>query len=189
MPLSVVDALTDLERALSGIDVAWYIFGAQAAIIHGAARVTADIDVTVDVAEKSTTQLVQAVVACGFTLRVEDDDDELIARTRVLPMVHEATSLPVDLVLAGPGLEELFFQRAERVEIGGHRFPVASAEDVVVMKILSGRSRDIEDVEAIMAAKGTTLDFPHIEGLLATLEEALDQSDLLSQLQRLRRRE
>ena len=68
-----------------------------------------------------------------------------------------------------------------------HRFPVASAEDLVVMKILSGRPRDIEDVAAIVAAKRPELDFGHIESLLATLEEALDQSDLLSQLERIRR--
>lgn len=34
-----------------------------------------------------------------------------VERTRVLPMVHRGTAIPVDMVLAGPGLEELFLSR------------------------------------------------------------------------------
>ncbi len=188
MPSKIAEALQDLGRALSDLDLRWYIFGAQAAIIHGATRATADVDVTVDLGERTRAQLVEAVKARGFILRVDEDDAEFIAQTRVVPMVHEPTSLPFDLVLAGPGLEELFFERAEAVEIEGRRFPVASVEDMVVMKILAGRARDLEDAEAIVAAQGESMNFAHIEGLLRTLEEALDQSDLLTELEHIRRR-
>lgn len=33
---------------------------------------------------------------------------EFVARTRVLPFLHQATGIPLDVVLAGPGLEKLF---------------------------------------------------------------------------------
>ena len=149
---------------------------------------TADLDVTVDPGERTTAQLVEAMKAHGFLLRVDDDDDEFFEQTRVVPLVHEGSSLPVDVVLAGPGLEELFFERVDLIEIEGDRFPVASAEDVVVMKLLAGRGRDIEDAEAIVAARGESMDFAHIEDLLETLEQALNQSDLLPQLEQIRRR-
>ncbi|HEY5617144.1 MAG TPA: hypothetical protein VIK60_04325 [Vicinamibacterales bacterium] len=43
----VAELLADLATALDEAGVAWYLFGAQAAILHGAARLTADVDVTV----------------------------------------------------------------------------------------------------------------------------------------------
>jgi len=43
----VADLLADAATALSEGGVPWYLFEAQAAILHGAARLTADVDVTV----------------------------------------------------------------------------------------------------------------------------------------------
>ena len=40
--------------------------------------------------------------AAGFELRF--DDPEFPRRTRVLPFVHGATGMPLDVVLAGSGL-------------------------------------------------------------------------------------
>jgi hypothetical protein len=53
------------------------------------------------------------------------DPDAFVARTRVLPFLHVSTGLsPLDLVLAGPGIEDTFIQRAIRVEIEGPAVPV-----------------------------------------------------------------
>jgi hypothetical protein len=38
------DALAALAASLQGLD--WYLFGAQAALLYGSTRLTADIDVT-----------------------------------------------------------------------------------------------------------------------------------------------
>jgi hypothetical protein len=54
------------------------------------------------------------------------DVDGFVARTRVLPFVHEATQLPLDLVLAGSGLEEEFLSRARLLDLGGAVVPVLS---------------------------------------------------------------
>ena len=45
----VADLLEDLGAALDTLGVRWYLFGAQAAILYGVARLTADVDVTVQV--------------------------------------------------------------------------------------------------------------------------------------------
>jgi hypothetical protein len=56
-----------------------------------------------------------ALEARGFELRLRDADD-FVERTRVLPMMHRATGMPVDVVLAGPGPEELFLKHARHRE-------------------------------------------------------------------------
>jgi hypothetical protein len=63
--------------------------------------------------------------------------------------------------------------------IEGTTVPVASAEDIIVMKLLAGRPKDVEDVVAIAAAQGERLDIAYIRQTLRELEQALSQSDLV----------
>lgn len=56
-------------------------------------------------------------------------------------------------LLAAPGLEDLFFQRSRLHRIEGIHVPVGSAEDLVIMRILAGRPKDLDDTVAILAAK------------------------------------
>jgi hypothetical protein len=180
MPSPVVDLLADLTAALDGAEVPWYLFGAQAAILHGVNRLTADVDVSVQLPPTvSTAALVGLIEGRGFRNRIPDSD--FVERTRVIPFVHIKTSMPLDVVLAGPGLEEQFFTRVGVREIEGVRVRVASAEDVVVMKILAGRPKDTDDVVSILDAN-PALDLRYVRDTLAMLEQALAQSDLLPAL-------
>ena len=54
------------------------------------------------------------------------------------------------------------------------------------MKILGGRSKDREDVVAIIAAQGPALNYERIRATLELLEKALDRSDLVVELGRAR---
>ena len=51
-PQPVADLLADLARGLAALGVRWFLFGAQAAILHGSARLSADVDVTVELPEE-----------------------------------------------------------------------------------------------------------------------------------------
>jgi hypothetical protein len=56
MSSPVADLLRDLSRAFAEFGVPWYLFGAQAALLYGAARLTADVDVTVRLSEGISTE-------------------------------------------------------------------------------------------------------------------------------------
>lgn len=176
MRSALAEALAALARVLEKLEAPWYLFGAQAALLYGAARLTADVDVTVQLGDRQTAELVRALEKAGFRLRVRDVG-EFVARTRVLPIVHRRSAMPVDLVLAGQGLEERFFRRRRRRMIDGVRVPVASPEDMVVMKVLAGRGKDEDDAVAILAAQ-RKLNLAQVRKTVIALERALDQSDL-----------
>ena len=177
MPSPIADLLADLAAALDRAGVSWYLFGAQAAILYGAARLTADVDVTIQLPEAlSLAELVGSFEEGGFRQRIPDPT--FIDRTRVIPFVHIKSGLPLDMVLAGPGLEERFFARVKVRDIDRIPVRVASAEDIVVMKVLAGRPKDLDDVVAIVAAQEGRLDFSYIRETLAALEQALSQRDL-----------
>jgi hypothetical protein len=174
----VGELLADLAAALGPTGVGWYLFGAQAAIVYGAARLTADVDVTVRLPDSmSSLQLSQHLANRGFEPRISDP--AFIERTRVIPFAHVATTLPLDVVLAGPGIEDQFLSRLQVHTIEDVQVHVASPEDVILMKILAGRPKDLEDVRSVVAALGARLDSDYIERTLKMLEEALSQSDLL----------
>lgn len=182
-PQPVADLLAALARALRALGVRWYLFGAQAAILHGAARLSADVDVTIDLGPRSLADVVDAL-APDFDARVTDPIT-FAEKTRVLPFVHRASRMPLDLILAGPGLEDQFFAGVAEHLIGGVRVPVVCAEDLVAMKILAGRPTDLEDVAAVARARRQDLDLGKIRETLRLLERALDRSDLLTALDRI----
>jgi hypothetical protein len=173
-----VELLRGLTAVLDRLGAAWYVFGAQAVLLWGRPRFTADIDVTVRMDPEDPRRLVDALERAGFTLRVAADD-AFVARTRVLPFIHTETHWPLDIVLAGPGLEEQFIARAVIVDLGGVRVPVIRAEDLIVTKVLAGRPKDIEDVRSVLLERVDRLDLASIRETLRLLEEALSLGDLL----------
>jgi hypothetical protein len=187
VPSPVAELLADLGAGCGDLGIRWYLFGAQAAIIHGSARLTGDVDVTVDLGSRDVHALVGSLCHHGFELRVQEVD-AFAERTGVLPFLHLASGIPVDVVLAGPGIEEMFLSRAEQRTVENVCVSVARVEDVVAMKILAGRPKDLEDAAAMLAARGAEVDRRMIRSTLRLLERALDQSDLLPQLERLLRR-
>ncbi len=177
------ELLAALAAACSELGARWYLFGAQAAMVWGRPRLTADIDVTVRQDPEDPERLVRTLEARGFALRVSDAD-QFVQRSRVLPFLHVASGLPVDIVLAGPGLEDLFLSRARLVTMGAVTVPVISPEDLIATKILAGRPKDVEDVRGILRERLPDLDIGLVRSTLALLEDALAQSDLLPAFER-----
>lgn len=183
----LAELLSDLNAVFEQISSRWYLFGAQAAIIHGAARLTADVDATVLLGDADIARLLAILEANHFHSRL-DDPAGFIERTRVLPLVHTSSNMPVDLVFGGSGLEEEFLRRAVQFDIEGVKVLVASAEDLVVMKLLSGRPKDMDDVSAILTTQAATFDYSYCREMVERLERALDRRDLLVVLDDLVRR-
>lgn len=176
-PSAPADLFADLADALGRVPASWYVFGAQAVVIWGRPRLTADVDVTVRMDPEDPERLAQALSAAGFSLRVTASPD-FVRRTRVLPFLHAASGLPLDVVLAGPGLEEVFLSRAVPVTVGNVTIPVISPEDLIATKVLAGRPKDLEDVRSILRERRAGLDLAIVRSTLTLLEDALGQNDL-----------
>ena len=172
------DLLRAFSSALRACGCRWYLFGAQAVTIWGRPRLTMDVDVTVHLASIDAAGLVACLAAVGFRLSGEFSD-EFVRTTRVLPLVYQPSGVPVDVVLAGPGLEERFLERTERVKVGDFTVPVISPEDLIVTKVLAGREKDIEDIRGILEVRGDRLDAVYVRETLTMIEDALGQSALL----------
>lgn len=161
--------------------IRWYVFGAEAVNLYGFPRKTADLDLTIDLGARRAMEIVPPLRHAGFEPRFPDE--AFIRATRVLPVVHKATKLPVDLVLAGPGLEQLFLERVRYQRVATVEVPVIAPEHLVVTKILAGRPKDLEDVRELLAIRD--IDRDEVDALLTELDEALGQSDLAARFRTL----
>jgi hypothetical protein len=153
------------------------VFGAQAVIVYGVPRLSADVDVTLSLDPDMPERFAGDMQKAGFTLRVEDPD--FVRRTRVMPFVHVATGMPLDVVLAGSGLEDEFLDRAVVTDIGGTAVPVIDRADLLIAKLLAGRPKDAEDARALWRLHGRDMDVARVRRTLGLLEEALSQNDLV----------
>jgi hypothetical protein len=173
---AVAEVLSALAAAMQERRLRWYLFGAQAAILWGSPRLSADVDVTADIQPEALDAYITAMRTHGFDLVFTDAD--FVERTRVLPFLHRASRMPVDVVFAGPGLEDEFLQRAISVDVDGTLIPVISPEDLVITKVLAGRPKDVEDIRGVLHERRDSLDVERIRAVLGLLERALGQSDL-----------
>ena len=188
--MPVAPAAVDILTALVGVLPRWgpwYLFGAQAVVAYGVPRLSADVDVTLRLTPDSPERFVDDMRVAGFELRV--DDPEFVRRTRVLPFVHVASGMPLDVVLAGSGLEDEFLTRARLLDIGGLRVPTLDPEDLIIAKVLAGRPKDLGDARGLWRARGQEMDAARIVSVLRLLEEALGQSDLTPAFEAIRRRD
>ena len=96
---------------------------------------------------------------------------------------HEPSGIEIDLSLAGRPFEREVIERAVERSVRGVSFRVATPEDIVVMKAIAMRPRDIADIGAILEA-GHELDLTRVRGLLKAFTEALESDDFLARRRR-----
>ena len=181
-PPVLAKVLAVVADALRAGGLRWYVFGAQAVLAYGRPRLTADLDITVMAELEQVPGLVSRLGAAGLVLQ-SAATERFVRRTRVLPFVHEATGIPVDIVLGGPGLEQDFVANAREIVLGGVSVPVISPEDLIVTKILAGRPKDRDDVDGVLREQLPDLDLERCRRFLSMLEAALDRDDLLPELE------
>jgi hypothetical protein len=184
IPPAAVELLTALAPVLSRWG-RWYVFGAQAVTAYGVPRLSADVDVTLALKPNDSERFIQDMAAAGFVARFPDQ--AFVRRTGVMPFVHQATAMPVDVVLAGSGLEDEFLSRARSADIGGTTIPLIEVGDLIIAKVVAGRPKDLTDASALWRLHGSALDADRLRQTLRLLEEALGQSDLVAGFDALQR--
>jgi hypothetical protein len=148
-----------LLRKLVGGDVDFVVVGGIAAVAHGSASFTQDLDIAYAPEEENLERLGRVLVALDARLRgVTDDvpfipDGRTLRRARVLTL--DTPEGPIDL-LAQPDGAPVYARLRERAlpaQIAGVEVRVASIDDLIAMKKASGRPKDLIAVEELEAIK------------------------------------
>ena len=139
--------LRDLAQALSPRGIDWAITGAVAANSYrDETRTTSDVDVLLTLASTPMTEVEASLQALGWTTTAALPEGWL------LRMAHQG-GRRIDIVATLTDYEDGALARAHRVEVNGLPVKVMAVEDVIILKLIANRYRDIADVESILAAK------------------------------------
>jgi predicted nucleotidyltransferase len=150
---------SELLQQLVANGVDFVVVGGLAAVMHGSAAITRDLDITYAPDPENLERLGRALVGLGARLRgVTDDvpfipDGRTLKRTRILTLTTPDGS--IDL-LAQPDGAPAYAQLRERAwgaELAGVDVQIASLEDLIAMKKAAGRPKDLVAVEELEAIR------------------------------------
>ena len=152
-----------LFRALNASGARYVVVGGVATVLHGYARLTADIDLIVDLETSAAEKVMQTLAGLGLRPRAPvDPADFANARIReswlhdkgmqVFSLFHpDNPLLSVDVFTHHPIEFERLFDGTERCDVGGVSIRVASIPDLIFLKRLADRPRDRDDIEKLEA--------------------------------------
>jgi hypothetical protein len=144
---------------------------------------TMDVDLTVEVPEKQEKELIKKIGE-EFRIPIENPVD-FVKRIRVLPILTKQ-GVKIDVIFAGLDYERTALKRASMVTLpSGTRARLATAEDLIIHKAISKRSRDWEDIDKILMRRGASLDRRYILGWLTELAGLMDQPDIVKNFEKL----
>lgn len=149
------------------------IMGGQAVLVHGELRQTKDIDITLGVGLEAVGELLELVRDGGWK-PLHPRPEEFARETYVLPCIAPETGLRLDFIFSFSPYEREAIARAKPVDIGGVIVRFASPEDLVIQKVVAGRSRDLEDVRTVLL-KNPDMDLDHVRRWLRQFEETLNE--------------
>lgn len=141
------------------------VVGGVAVVLHGHLRLTADLDIVLQLERENVRRTMDALAADGFVprapVRLQDFADPLLRRRWVEEKHLQVLSLwnrrrpgfELDLFAEEPFDFEAVFARAELLDLSGTCVRIASIDDLIVLKRTAGRPRDLEDVAALERLK------------------------------------
>lgn len=105
----------------------------------------------------------------------------------MLLLHHEPTGIPVDLMAAASPVELGILERGELRAAGELTLPLARAEDLILMKLIAHRDRDLIDIERLIELN-PDLDTRALKRRVREVAAVLDAPDPYEELERLLKR-
>ena len=148
-------------EALNESGTRYVTVGGFAVVMHGHVRLTADIDLVVDLEPDKLKGAVRTLTELGFRPRIPVDAENFadpdIRRSWIEEKGMQVFSLfdpdnpllGIDLFVSYPLPFEDLYSRSEVMPVRGVDVRVASLSDLIDIKRAAGRATDLQDIEAL----------------------------------------
>lgn len=144
-------ALHDLVTWWKTERIQGVVIGGVAASIRGRPRATRDVDAIVLIDRRAWGEFLATGKRFGFVPRRSDALD-FAEETKVLLIHHKPSGIDVDISFGVLPFEEEVVSRAVWIDVGGVRLPLPTPEDLIILKAIAHRPRDLADIESVLDA-------------------------------------
>lgn len=146
--------LAQLAKDLREFELPWALVGGLAVSIRAEPRTTRDLDVAIAAgSDREAEQIVSRFTARGYAIAtiLEQEAVDRLATVRLLTPCDEPGEIVADLLFFSSGVEAEIVAGAEILEaLPGLRIPVARLADLLALKVLAGRPKDLADIESLL---------------------------------------
>jgi len=168
------DVLELIAQVFADAELPYALIGGHAINAFLQPRFTADIDLTVQADPRALARVRAAFEAAGY--RVVDEHGALLPSGPDFVRFHGGPDEPpIELQVAKTSFQEGLIVRASKE---GPGLAVATAEDLIVLKLIANRPKDLADLAGLVELSG--LDWGYIE-------DWAREWDVLNRLARVRR--
>lgn len=150
---ATVDELAELFRLL---ELPHVLVGGHAVNQYTAPRLSYDLDFVVGGANGAATRCAKLLGMIGYELMAAKGGEDP-AQPSFVRLKHAGRGVIVDIQEARTPFERELLARSRRM--GDLPFAVASAEDLVVLKLISNRARDQRDILELATVEGLDLGY------------------------------
>ena len=139
--------------------IKYAIIGGIAVARHGITRATIDIDLIADIKKIEISELLKRFKQEGFNFTEQNAIKEL-AQDSFSQIIYE--DIAVDILLPVIPLFFKIIERGKEEITFGHTMRIATPEDLILLKLLSFRETDRDDIKGILATNREQLNVEYI---------------------------
>ena len=138
----------------------YLIIGGIAAGTLGEPRITADVDVDIIIDKEDIPVFLDKAITDGFKVLKEKC---LVSAERVGVFQIDLEDFHVDFIIASTNLETTAFERAKTIKLYDIKAFFPTPEDLILLKIIPGRDKDLLDAKSIVVRHKGKLDTDYLE--------------------------
>lgn len=181
----LLEPVRAVQRLIDHFDQRGIIIGGVAASLLGRPRLTAGADAMLLLPLEKLPQLLRLAEAEGLQSRIPDVV-EFARQSRVVLLRHEASGINVDISLGLLPFEVEAVERSAEYTVGTLRLRLPTPEDLIILKSIAHRPKDMLDIESIVAAH-PDLDKKRIAHWVHQFAELLEMPELWADVEKLLR--
>ncbi len=179
-------ALREMTEIFDRLGLAYAVMGGIAVRTYGIPRPTYDVDFTLAIPRDRLNELYDLLAGQGYTIPDHYRSgwvDEVAGMPLVKFRIYSlGKGVDVDVFLAESSFQQELIRRRILAETGGESIWLVSPEDLVLLKLLANRARDLADIQDVMFTQGA-MDLAYLEkwadflGVSSRLKAALEQQN------------
>ena len=180
--MALVDAYKKIVKFLNKGDYNYIIIGGIAASTIGEPRITADVDVDIVINKEDVPDFLGKAAKAGFDVPVKKC---LKSAEQVGAFQISFGNYHIDFIIASTDLEVQACKRHKSIQLHGVKAFFPTAEDLILMKIIPGREKDLLDAKGVVIRNEGKLDIRYLESWAMMLSDEAEDMRIWHTLEKL----